>query len=77
MLESQAATNRLSQGDLAQAQAADPTWFAHYDEIQADRADFEELYALMESAPTEFTRGLVYGRIMARMDVAAVTGEAF
>lgn len=55
-----------------------PDWFLAYDnamvDVCADRATIE---ALLDSAPTEFLRGMLYGKLAMRTQIAFLTERSF
>lgn len=65
-------------GQLNQLREQHPDWFDEYDDamvdVVADRATME---ALLESAPTDFLKGLMYGKLALRMQISNLTERAF
>jgi hypothetical protein len=59
-------------------EAHHPEWYATYNEVLPDsaatRAELAELWA---TAPTEFAKGLIYGKFGMRLEIAAHTGIPF
>jgi hypothetical protein len=64
--------------EMQKLQQTHPLWWSDYDDAQmdisCDRAVLEEL---LETAPTPFARGVVFGKIVFRQQIAALTEEAF
>lgn len=60
---------------LRQLAAEHPLWMDQYDDADPNVCSPEQLWDLLESAPTEFARGLIYGKLSLRTDAAAVTGR--
>jgi hypothetical protein len=55
-----------------------PDWYADYEDAQADiGCDRDVLSQLLETAPTPFASGVVFGKILLRQQVASVTGRPF
>lgn len=54
-----------------------PEWFALYDETDPDTCSRAELVDLMASAPTPFSKGVVYGKYSMRLAIEAITGRPF
>ena len=47
------------------------------DDVDADTADIDVLVGLLETAPTDFARGIVFGKLTPRSQIAAVSGRPF
>ncbi|MFC5500094.1 hypothetical protein ACFPOE_21300 [Caenimonas terrae] len=77
MMHAQATMFSAAAGDLDAARREHPAWFDRYDEGALDRAGAADLMELMNTAPSSFTRGMVFGAFMARMELAGVTGAGF
>lgn len=54
-----------------------PDWFAYFDDVQALSAMRADVAELLRCAPTEFTRGLMYGIYLMRSEIALITGREF
>ena len=54
-----------------------PDWFAYFDDVQALSAMRTDVAELLRCAPTEFTRGLMYGIYLMRSEIALITGREF
>lgn len=57
---------RLTMPYMAQLQRMHPSWMAAFDDAQADEASLTELLGLLKTAPTEFARGVVFGKLSLR-----------
>lgn len=78
-----APVNEAAQGERAALRAAEQCmlqveqrfadWFAAYEDAQPDTAPRSEVVELMASAPTDFARGLIYGKYLMRLEIAAIT----
>jgi hypothetical protein len=77
MMHSQATMFTAACSDLEKARREHPAWFDRYDEGALEQGSAAELVELMNTAPSSFTRGMVFGAFMARMEVAAATGAEF
>lgn len=77
MMQAQAIMFSAAAGDLEAARREHSAWFDRYDEGALDRASAADLLELMTTAPNSFTRGMVFGAFMARMELAGVTGAEF
>lgn len=55
----------LVEAEIAAGYAKDPNWFDQF-EARSDIADVDELMDMLATAPTDFLRGAVYGRILFR-----------
>lgn len=55
-----------------------PDWWAEYEDAQIDiGSDRETLDRLLKSAPTQFAKGVVFGKIVFRQQIASLTGRPF
>jgi len=54
-----------------------PDWFAYFEDVQALSAMRTDVTELLRCAPTEFTRGLMYGVYLMRGEMALITGREF
>lgn len=54
-----------------------PGWYAAYDEAMIDTADRAVYVELLNTAPTPFAVGLLYGKFAMRMEIEQITGRAF
>lgn len=53
-----------------------PVWLADYDDAQLDTGgDHETLARLVSTAPTDFARGVVAGRLMLQDQIASALGR--
>ena len=52
-------------------------WLDAYDFVDPDSAPKRELLELLKSAPDEFAQGVIYGKFLARQQLALATGRAF
>lgn len=50
-----------------------PEWFALYEDIFPDSAPRAEFVELLKAAPNEFARGMLYGKYLMRLEIAAIT----
>lgn len=57
---------RLTMPYMAQLQRMHGSWMAAFDDSETDEASLPDLLDLLKSAPTEFARGLVYGKLSMR-----------
>lgn len=71
------AVGTFARAEMAAARKANPAWFLDFDETDLASAGFEELNRLMQTAPTTFTQGMVYGHLITRLNNCAVTGTEF
>lgn len=53
----------IVEAEFAAGRAKDPAWFRRF-EASLELTDVEELIELMTTAPTDFLRGSIYGRIL-------------
>lgn len=62
---------------LQQLASTHPTWFQAYDDASADapNADRGALERLLATAPSEFARGVVFGKIALCDQVAVLTAR--
>lgn len=51
---------------MTQLQRMHTSWMATYDDADVHNASLPELLALLKTAPTEFARGLVFGKLSLR-----------
>lgn len=77
MMHAQAAMFTAAAGELDDARREHPSWFAAYDDGALEHSSAADLMELMNTAPNSFTRGMVYGAFMARIELAAATGGEF
>jgi len=61
----------------AQLTNLDPAWLARMDDAHLPTADRSTIIDLLQTAPDEFTRGLMYGQVLARLELAQATGRPF
>lgn len=55
-----------------------PDWWASYEDAQVDvGCERQVLMDLLSSAPTDLAKGVVFGRILFRQQVASLTGRPF
>lgn len=53
-------------------------WFAEYEDAGVDlEADRQQMEALLQSAPTPFLKGMMYGKLAMRMQISNLTERAF
>lgn len=52
-------------------------WFSEFEDIDPDTADVEDVLSLLQTAPSGFAKGLIFGKFTLRMQLAAVTGRGF
>lgn len=76
-MEFEARAARLCLPGLEQLAREHPLWMAHYDDVDPDTADVDVLFGLLESAPNDFARGIIFGKLTLRSQVAAVSGRPF
>ena len=62
---------------LDQIAQSHPEWFADFEDRMPDFAPRSQVLDLLERAPTEFARGLMYGKLLARVEIAQVSGVPF
>lgn len=63
--------------ELGQLGSSSQKWLDEYEDANVDiGCDREVLTNLMNTAPTEFARGVVAGRLMLLDQIAAVTGRS-
>ncbi|MDP2371286.1 hypothetical protein [Rhodoferax sp.] len=55
----------------------DPTWLERFDDAQLPTADRSTIVDLLQTAPDDFARGLLYGQLLARLELAQATGRPF
>lgn len=69
---------RQCMAHLNQLREQHPEWFDEYDDALVDVvADRQVLEQLLESAPNEFLRGLIYGKLAMRAQISALTERSF
>jgi hypothetical protein len=55
-----------------------PDWFDEYDDAMVDSgADRATIERLLRTAPNEFLRGMMFGKLAMRVQIAAITERAF
>lgn len=55
-----------------------PEWFDEYDDAMVDTgADRATIEALLRTAPNEFLRGMMFGKLVMRVQIAAITERDF
>lgn len=52
-------------------------WLARMDDAHLPTADRGTVADLLQTAPDDFTRGLLYGQLLARLGLAWATGRPF
>lgn len=62
---------------MAESMAGHPDFHAWMDEVDPYTACRGDLADLMDSAPSDVVRGLLFGIHMMRIQIAAVTGRAY
>lgn len=77
LLEQQAQAIQAAMPDMALLRADHKQWFERYEDTSLYAASAADFLELMQSAPTGFAKGMVYGAFMARMDVVGATGGEF
>jgi len=65
------------QEKMAAIKESHPDWFAEYEDRDPMVADREVLAHMLETAPTEFTQGLIVGIVMLRQQIAIVTERLY
>ncbi len=63
--------------DLLRLQETAPDWFAYYDDAQPDSAERAVLVDLLKTAPSDFSKGLLYGLFIMRQNIAGMTQREF
>ena len=64
--------------EMQQMQETHPRWWSEYEDAQMDiSCDRAVLEGLLQTAPTPFARGVVFGKIVFRQQIAALTEEVF
>ena len=63
--------------DIIDSTQASPDWWALFEAIDPDIASREEVLELLDTAPNDFTRGVIYGKLSMRIQMAMVTGIPF
>jgi len=54
-----------------------PTWFDELDMVDIDCCSLDEFEALFVSAPSQFTQGMLYGKLTLRIHNSAITGRDY
>lgn len=54
-----------------------PDWYELFEDTFPDNAPRAEVVELMASAPTDFAKGMMFGKFSMRLELEAVTGRAF
>lgn len=62
---------------LADVQRTAPDYYAHFDDVDSDTATRKELLELMNSAPNECVKYVLFGKYSMRMSLAAAIGRDF
>ncbi len=62
---------------MQSVQANHPDWYADYEDGDVFTASREVLSELVNTAPTDFARGLLVGVMMFRQQLAIITGRSF
>lgn len=63
---------------LNEMQRQHPDWFDEYEDAMVDVvADRAVIESLLERAPNEFLRGMMYGKLVMRIQIALLTERAF
>lgn len=65
------------QADMRQLREQHPHWHADFDDLDPFVAERRHVEHLLQTAPTEWARGLLTGIMMFRQQIAAVTGRGF
>lgn len=64
-------------GQLQRVKDEHPDWYHDYEDIDPFTAERAFVEHLLQTAPDEFTRGLVTGMLLIRQQIAAVSGRGF
>lgn len=54
-----------------------PDWFELFDDTLPDNAPRSEVVELMQTAPSDFAMGLMYGKFTMRIELETMTGRPF
>lgn len=68
---------RQADAQMGDVKTQFPEWYADYEDIDPFVADRELVEHLLQTAPNDYTRGLVTGMLLIRQQIAAVTGRGF
>lgn len=60
---------------MASLESSYPAWFDELAQAEASFADREEMARLMVTAPHPFLVGMLYGKLLMKMEIAAITGR--
>lgn len=55
----------------------DPNWLERMDDTHLPTTGRQTVVELMQTAPDDFARGLMYGQMLARLELAQATGHPF
>lgn len=65
------------QNKMKFVRATHPDWFDFFEDHDPDTCDRATLQQLIETAPTDYARGLCAGKLSLRIQLALVTGRPF
>lgn len=63
--------------EIAELQRCHPAWSHWMEDRDPNTTSADELLELLRTAPTSFAKGLIYGKLRLRMELAATTGRWF
>lgn len=75
--EVERAALRMAETSMMVVETNFSEWFCLYEETMVDMAPREEVVELLRTAPDDFTRGLIYGKYLMRLEIAAMTRRPF
>lgn len=55
----------------------DSEWVERFDDVHLPTADRHTIAELLKTAPDDFARGLLYGHLLGRIELAQATGRPF
>lgn len=73
----QGPARRAAIEQLTRESIAHDEWFSRMDLVDADTCERAELLELLETAPSPFMRGYLYGKLTVRVEIAAMTGRSY
>lgn len=64
---------RIAESKMLQVEQKYPDWWSLYEDVVPDTAARAEVVELLATAPDDFSRGVIYGKYLMRLEIAAIT----
>ncbi len=64
---------KVAEAKMLEVETQFPEWWSMYEDVVPDTAPRAEVVELLQSAPNDFARGVVYGKYLMRLEIAAIT----